>query len=67
MAHIDESQEPAVGWGTRPVHDCVGPDFDSPVPLFSRILILVVWLRMPIGNVISPKNVHDLIGDLSFG
>ena len=31
-----------------PIHDCIGPGFDSPVPPFSRILILVVGLRMPI-------------------
>ena len=46
---------------------CVGPGFDSPVPPFSRILILVVGLIMPIGNVICPKNIHDFVGNLSFG
>ena len=28
--------------------DCVGPGFDSPVPPFSRVLILVIGLRMPV-------------------
>ena len=67
VTHIDMAQEPAVGWGIRPIHSCVGPGIDSPLPPFSRILILVVGLRMPIGNVICPKSIHDLIGNLSFG
>ena len=51
LSILDDSSStltPCSTYSTRPIHNCVGPGFNSPVPPFSRILILVVGLRMPI-------------------
>ena len=52
---------------TSPIHDGVGPGLDGSVPPFSRVLILMVWFRLPITDVVGPEDVLDLVGDLSFG
>ena len=59
-----EGGEPAMGRGTSPIHDGVGPGPDGSIPPFSRVSILTVWLRLPITDVVGPENVLDIVGDL---
>ena len=67
ITHILEGEQPAMGRSTSPIHDGVGPGLDGSIPPLSWILVLVVWLRLPIIDVIDPEDVLDLVGDLSFG
>ena len=56
-----------MGRSTSSIHDGVGPGPDGSVPLFSRVLILMVWLRLPITDIVGPEDVLDLVGDLIIG
>ena len=67
ITHILEGEQPAMGRSTSPIHDGVGPGLDGCIPPLSWILVLVVWLRLPIIDVIGPENVFDLVGDLILG
>ena len=62
-----EGKKPAMSRSTSSIHDGVGPGLDGSIPPFSRILVLVVWLRLPITNVIGPEDVIDLVGELILG
>ena len=67
IAHILEDEQPAMGRGTSPIHDGIGPGLDGSILPFSWILVLVVGLRLPIIDVIGPADVLDLVGDLILG
>ena len=65
ITHILEGEQPAMGRGTCPIHDGIGPGLDGSILPFSWILVQVVGLRLPIIDVIGPEDVLDLVGDLS--
>ena len=67
ITHILEGKQPEMGRSTSPIHDGVGPGLDGSIPPLSWILVLVVWLRLPIIDVIGPENVLDLVGDPILG
>ena len=64
ITHILKGEQPTMGRGTSPIHDSVGPGLDCSIPPLSWILVLVVWLRLPIIDVIGPEDVLDLVEDL---
>ena len=49
------------------MHDGVGPRLDGSICPLSRILILVMRFGLPIIDVVCPRDVLDLVEDLSFG
>ena len=53
-----------MGRSTSPNHDVVGPGLDGSVSPFSRVLVLVIWFRLPITHVVGPEDVLDFVGDL---
>ena len=55
-----------MGRSTSPIHDGVGPGLDGSIPPLSQSLVLVVWFRLPIIDVIGPEDVLDLVGDQSW-
>ena len=67
ITHILESEQPAMGRGTCPIHDGIGPGLDGSILPFSSVLVLVVGLRLPIIDVIGPEDVLDFVGDLILG
>ena len=67
ITHILEGEQPVMGRGTSPIHDGIGPGLDGSIPPLSWILVLVVWFRLPIIDVIGPEDVLDLVGDLILG
>ena len=67
VTHILEGEQPAMGRSTSPIHDGVGPGLDGSIPPFSSILVLVIWFRLPITDVVGPEDVLDHVGDLIFG
>ena len=64
VTHILEGEQPAMGRSTSTIHDAVGPGLDGSIPPLSWILVLAVWFRLPIIDVIGPDDVLDLMGDL---
>ena len=56
-----------MGRGTSSIDDGAGPGLDGSIPPFSRVLVLVIWFRLPITDVVGPEDVLDLVGDLIFG
>jgi hypothetical protein len=43
--------KPSVCWNSRAVKDGVAQSFDVLVLAFSRVLMLLMWLTLPSGNV----------------
>ena len=66
MCYILEGEQPAMGRSTSPIHDGVGPGIDGSILPFNRVLILMVWLILPITDVVGLEDVLDLVGDLNF-
>ena len=56
-----------MGRSTSPIHDGVGLGLDGSIPPLSWISVLVVWLRLPIIDVIGPEYVLVLVGYLILG
>ena len=55
-----------MGRGTSPIDDGIGSGLDGSILPFSWILVLVVWLRLPIIDVIGPEDVLEIVGDQSW-
>jgi hypothetical protein len=49
--NIHETKKPSVSWSPRAVKDGVAQSFDVMVLAFSRVLMLLMWLTLPSGNV----------------
>ena len=55
-----------MGRSTIPIHYGVVPGLDGYIPPLSRVLVWVIWLRLPITDVVGSEDVLDLVGDLIF-
>ena len=62
---MNHAEKPTISWGTRSIHDGVGPTFEGAVSLCSWILVLVVGLCVPPGAMIHPKDVLNFVGNLN--
>jgi hypothetical protein len=49
--HIHETKKPSVCRGPRAVKDGVAQSFDVLVLVLGRVLMLLMWLALPSGNV----------------
>ena len=63
---MNHAEKPTISWGTRSIHDGVGPTFEGAVSPLSGILVLVVGLRVPTGAMIHPKDVLIFVRILNF-
>jgi hypothetical protein len=51
QTHIHETKKPSVCRSPRVVKDGVAQSFDVLVLAFGRVLMLLMWLTLPSGNV----------------
>jgi hypothetical protein len=63
--HVHEAQQPKVGGGTGPIKNGVGNKLQHLIPVVTRLLVLLVWLTLPIGDAEGTENILDLFADLN--
>ena len=67
ITDIFEGKQPGMSRGTSPIHDGFGPGVDGSILPLSWIFVLVVGLKLPIFDVLSPENVLNFVGYLILG
>jgi hypothetical protein len=65
--HIHEAQQPKVGGGTGPIKNDVGNRLQHLIPALTRVLVLLVWLTLPIGDAEGTENILYLVANLNLG
>ena len=47
------------------IESVIGVGFDNTPVTFCKVLMLVVWLRLPVTNTVSTQEVLDLVTNLN--
>ncbi len=56
-----------MGWCSNAIHDGVDQCLQLLDPTFSKVLMLIMWLALPIVNAVSMQDFLDLVADLYLG